>query len=221
MRPSARVFLPRTIAPAGSAQAPPAAVTEPPRFTAPPQGPVTPEPPRRPERLSVTAEHAPGAEASIDGAPFERLPIVERLVGRGLRRLVVRAPGFRTLQTAVVVMEGSDMSFDVTPDEMPPLLGLLIVEPRGASAYSVRVDGAPADGPPYAVTLPEGDHRVEVSAAGLPTSGVTVAVEADKAKRLVIDLRSRYPSPLAVGVVASLVAAAVAAAITYSSGRTR
>ena len=113
------------------------------------------------------------------------------------------------------------MSFDVTPDEMPPLLGLLIVEPRGAVSYSVTVDGVPADGPPYVLTLPEGEHRVEVSAAGLPASGVAVNVEADKAKRLVIDLRSRYPSPLAVGVVVSLVAAAVAAAITYSSGGQR
>lgn len=180
---------------------------------------MQPDAPSPPERLTVTAEHAPGAEASIEGGPFERLPVVDRLVGRGLRRLVVRAPGFRTFQTAVVVMDGSSLVFAVTPDELPPLMGVLVVEPRGRfgpSGPSVTVDGARIDGPPYALPVTAGQHRVEVSGGARGPSGADVVVEADATMRVVIDLDSRYPSPLAVGFALALLAAAAGAGVAYS-----
>ena len=186
---------------------PPRADTGGPTVVAPPE--IT-APPR--ETLTVVAPFAPGAEVSIDGGAFELLPVDRRPVGSGLRRLVVRAPGRRTFDGGVFVMQGQPMVFELSPDEFPELMGSAQIDVTARGAV-VAIDGVSVDGPPFVRPVAVGPHLVEVSAPGYSPKRFDVQVSADENKRYAVTLTRPGRSPLVWGAVGVALAAAAGVAL--------
>ena len=222
---------PRAVRPASGATAPGDAsvirdpVTQAP-ITQPPQGPATeaPGPSRAAEVISLSAPFAPGAEGAIDDSNFAPLPL-RRDAGRGMHRVVVRAPGRRTFQSAVVVLEGQPLDVELTEEEFPPLMGGIYVEVQRSDgtpvlAPSVRLDGIPIAGPPFTRPVVVGAHDLEVSADGYGAQRFQVSIDADRAHRFIVKLSGEGGVSAWVGVAVAVAAVAAGAAIAqYVGGR--
>jgi outer membrane receptor for ferrienterochelin and colicins len=134
-----------------------------------------------------------GAEVrdSPNGPIIARLPARARLPP-GQRVLYVRAPGYAPGQYVV----------DVPPDGNVPLAVSLRVQDRptgrlvvtaNRDGAAVRVDGKPTGFTPTVVTLPEGEHSLEVESREVRPLHQTVTVVADQEVKVHAELRYAPP----------------------------
>jgi tetratricopeptide (TPR) repeat protein len=120
----------------------------------PPAAP-SPETPQ-PTQLLVTAD-APGARASVDGAPAAAVPLVLD-VGAGAHRVHLEAPGYEPLDLdALAVAE----RLVVVPATLRARAAQLVV--RTAEHAQITVDGRPVDATSQ---QPPGVHRIAIVARG-------------------------------------------------------
>jgi outer membrane receptor for ferrienterochelin and colicin len=124
-------------------------------------------------------------------------PVVGRVPGTlrftpGQHVLHVRAPGHTPAQLLVDVPADGTVPLQValSPREIPT--GRLIVTANRDNA-TVRVDGQPAGFTPTVVTLPEGEHTLEVESWDVRPLRQQVTVVADAEKRIHADLRYEPP----------------------------
>jgi len=124
-------------------------------------------------------------------------PIIARLPGRvrlipGQRVLYVRAPGHATGQYVV----------DVPPDGTVPLAVSLRVQERptgrlvvtaNRDGAAVRVDGKPTGFTPTVLTLPEGEHTLEVESREERPMKQTVKIVADQEIKVYAELHYEPP----------------------------
>jgi outer membrane receptor protein involved in Fe transport len=151
--------------------------------------------------LSGTPE---GAEVrdSPNGPVIARLPARVRLPP-GQRVLHVRAPGHAPAQYVVDVPADGNVPLAVAlnPQERPT--GRLVVTANRDGAV-VRVDGQPAGFTPTVVTLPEGEHTLEVESRDVRPLRQTVKVVAEQEVKVHAELR--YAPPPVRAASKSLVA---------------
>lgn len=124
-------------------------------------------------------------------------PVLARIPARialppGRRVLYVGADEHVTSQLLVEVAEKQVAALEVTLSVRPQPTGRLVVVANRDNA-TIRVEGKPFGFTPTVLTLPEGEHTIEVSAPALRTFARKVQVRADAEERLVADLRYAPP----------------------------
>jgi outer membrane receptor for ferrienterochelin and colicins len=134
-----------------------------------------------------------GAEVreSPDGPVVGQVPGTLRFT-TGSHVLHVRAPGHTPAQLLVNVPADGTVPLQVAlrPQEIPT--GRLIVTANRDSA-SVRVDGRPSGFTPTVITLPEGEHTLEVESRDVRPLRQPVKVVADQETRIHAELRYEPP----------------------------
>ncbi len=140
--------------------------------------------------LSGTPEGAEVRESS-EGPVLGRVPTTLRFTP-GSHVLHLRAPGHAQSQVVVDVVADGNTPLQVAlrPQEKPT--GRLIVTANRDNA-AVRVDGRPVGFTPSVVTLPEGEHTLEVESRDVRTLRQQVTVVADKEERIHAELRYEPP----------------------------
>ncbi|WP_223757739.1 TonB-dependent receptor domain-containing protein [Myxococcus sp. RHSTA-1-4] len=159
--------------------------------------------------LSGTPE---GAEVrdSPNGPVIGRLPARVRLPP-GQRVLYVRAPGYAPAQYVVDVPADGSVPLAVALGAQDRPTGRLVVTANRDGA-AVRVDGKPAGFTPTVVTLPEGEHTLEVESREVRPLRQSVTVVADQEVKVHAELR--YAPPPVRAASKSLVAVDEAPAST-------
>ncbi len=169
-----------------------------------------------PEELTVLADHAPGAEVSVDGGAYLPLPLRGLRLAIGPHRMTVRAPGFRTFQADFTMISRRSYSFELSPEDLPRAVGVLLIEPSVQGAI-VKIDGRVVSGPNFRVELPAGSHRIEVTAEGYEPQTFAAEVGAGLTKRLTVQLtQASVPTYVWAGAVL-MVAVAVSAGVALNS----
>ncbi|MCP3098294.1 TonB-dependent receptor [Myxococcus sp. K15C18031901] len=145
-----------------------------------------------------------GAEVrdSPNGSVISRLPGRIRLPP-GQRILYVRAPGYAPGQYVVDVPADGTVPLAVSLRVQDKPTGRLIVTANRDGA-TVRVDGQPAGFTPTVVTLPEGEHTLEVESREVRPLRQKVTIVADQEAKLHAELR--YAPPPVRAASKSLVA---------------
>ncbi|WP_246357074.1 TonB-dependent receptor domain-containing protein [Pyxidicoccus fallax] len=143
-------------------------------------------------------------------------PVIARLPGRarlppGQRVLYVRAPGYAPSQYVVDVPADSAVPLAVSLRVQDRPTGRLVVTANRDGA-AVRVDGQPAGFTPTVVTLPEGEHTLEVESREVRPLRQQVTVVADQEVKVHAELR--YAPPPVRAASKSLVAVDEAPAST-------
>jgi outer membrane receptor for ferrienterochelin and colicin len=134
-----------------------------------------------------------GAEVreSPEGPVLGQVPSTLRFTP-GSHVLHVRAPGHAPSQLLVDVPADGSVPLQVAlrPQDKPT--GRLIITANRDNA-AVRVDGRPAGFTPAVITLPEGEHTLEVDSRDVRTLRQQVTVVADKEERIHAELRYEPP----------------------------
>lgn len=135
-------------------------------------------------------------------------PVITRLPGRarlppGQRILYVRAPGYSPGQYVVDVPADGSVPLSVALRVQDRPSGRLVVTANRDGA-TVRVDGKPAGFTPTVVTLPEGEHALEVESREVRPLRQKVTVVADQEVKIHAELR--YAPPPVRAASKSLVA---------------
>ncbi len=136
----------------------------------------------------------PGAvvRETADGPELGRLP-ASLAFTPGQKLLVVQAPGYLPSQVLVEVKADATATAKVALTEKPKPTGKVIVTANRDAAL-VRVDGRDSGFTPVVLTLPEGEHTVEVSASEvLPLSRTFTVVEGSE-ERFAAELRYAPPA---------------------------
>ena len=135
----------------------------------------------------------PGAEVrtAVDGPVLAKVPGKLALTP-GQHVLHVRFPGHAPAQLVVDVPAESTLNVPVALGTQAKPTGRLIVTANRNNA-SVRVDGKPAGFTPTVVTLPEGEHTLEVESPDVRPERQTVEVKADQELRVHAELRYAPP----------------------------
>lgn len=128
---------------------------------------------------------------SADGPALGTLPATLAFAP-GQRLLVVQAPGYLAAQVLVDVKPDATVTAKAQLTERPRPTGKVIVTANRENAL-VRVDGKDSGFTPVVLTLPEGEHAIEVSSSEVLPFEKTVAVVADSEDRLAADLRYAPP----------------------------
>ncbi|WP_240359618.1 TonB-dependent receptor domain-containing protein [Pyxidicoccus trucidator] len=124
-------------------------------------------------------------------------PVIARLPGRarlppGQRVLYVRAPGHAPGQYVVDVPADGNVPLAVSLRVQDRPAGRLVVTANRDGA-AVRVDGKPTGFTPTVVTLPEGEHTLEVESREVRPLRQTVTVVADQEVKVHAELRYAPP----------------------------
>lgn len=124
-------------------------------------------------------------------------PVITRLPGRarlspGQRVLYVRAPGYAPGQYVVDVPADGSVPLAVSLRVQDRPTGRLVVTANRDGA-TVRVDGKPAGFTPTVVTLPEGEHTLEVESREVRPLRQAVTVVADQEVKVHAELRYAPP----------------------------
>ncbi|MFY1828823.1 TonB-dependent receptor domain-containing protein [Myxococcus fulvus] len=135
-------------------------------------------------------------------------PVITKLPGRarlppGQRILYVRAPGYAPGQYVVDVPADGSVPLSVSLRVQDRPSGRLVVTANRDGA-TVRVDGQPAGFTPTVVTLPEGEHQLEVESREVRPLHQKVTVVADQEVKVHAELR--YAPPPVRAASKSLVA---------------
>lgn len=143
-------------------------------------------------------------------------PVIARVPGRarlppGQRVLYVRAPGHAPGQFVVDVPADGNVPLAVSLRVQDRPTGRLVVTANRDGA-AVRVDGKPAGFTPTVVTLPEGEHTLEVESRDVRPLRQKVTVVADQEAKVHAELR--YAPPPVRAASKSLVAVDEAPAST-------
>jgi len=143
---------------------------------------------KTPGRLSLRAHQAgnpatelKGANIWIDGQPVGSTPLAELPVQPGRRSITVRAENFQTLLTEIEVAgceERQELDLALVPGWAE--IGLQS-EPAAAA---VLVDGKPVGETPLKLNLLEGEHDLEIRAAGFKAWRTRLAVSANQPRTL-------------------------------------
>jgi len=128
---------------------------------------------------------------SADGPELGKLPTTLAFTP-GQKLLVVQAPGFLPGQVLVDVKPDATVTTRVALTEKPKPTGKVIVTANRENAV-VRVDGKDSGFTPVVLTLPEGEHAIEVSSSEVLPFTRTVAVVPDSEERLTVELRYAPP----------------------------
>lgn len=129
--------------------------------------------------------------ATADGPALGRLPTTLQFPP-GQRLLSVLAPGFLPQQVLVDVKADEEVVARVSLPEKPPPTGKVVVTANRENAL-VRIDGRNAGFTPTVVTLPVGDHELEVSADDVVPLTQPLHVDADTEQRVSAELRYAPP----------------------------
>jgi hypothetical protein len=154
--------------------------------------------------LTVTT-NAENAKASIDGGPFNDVPLEARDLTPGRHRVVVRADGYTETSREVQCEGGRRTGLDIQLNEKPG--ELVISANRNADVF---IDGRPygtiASGP---IRIEPGPHTVALSSNGSPLFSQEVTMERGKTTRLearLVDSTQRSLSYIVMGTgVATLI----------------
>ncbi|QSQ11477.1 TonB-dependent receptor domain-containing protein [Myxococcus landrumensis] len=124
-------------------------------------------------------------------------PVIARLPGRarlppGQRILYVRAPGYAPGQYVVDVPADGNVPLAVSLRVQDRPSGRLVVT-ANRDGSTVRVDGKPAGFTPTVVTLPEGEHELEVESREVRPLRQKVTVVADEEVKVHAELRYAPP----------------------------
>ena len=137
-------------------------------------------------RLAVEVSEA-GAQVFVDDEPVGMSPLPEPLlVDVGEHGVVARKSGFLEGRAVVTVASGAPATVRLA---LEPLVRRGTVEVRAEGApgpLTVWVDGKEVGDAPWAGTLDEGTHRVQLRGPGLRSETRTVAVENGKAAAVVL-----------------------------------
>ncbi|HEX8440420.1 TonB-dependent receptor domain-containing protein [Archangium sp.] len=138
-----------------------------------------------------------GSPAGAEVRDAQDGPVVGRVPGTlrftpGPHVLHVRAPGYAPAQLLVDVPADGTVPLQVALRVQEKPTGRLILTANRDNA-SVRVDGRPTGFTPTVVTLPEGEHTVEVESRDVRPERQTVTVVADQETRIHVDLRYEPP----------------------------
>lgn len=136
-------------------------------------------------QLTGTPEGAEVREGP-EGAVLGTLPTTLRFTP-GRHVLEVRASGYTSAQLFVDVPANGSVSVPVALNAHPQPTGRLIVTANRDNA-TVRVDGRPSGFTPVVLTLPEGEHSVEVESQEVRPLAQSINVVADQETRLHADL---------------------------------
>lgn len=128
---------------------------------------------------------------SADGPELGRLPATLAFTP-GQKLLVVQAPGHQPAQVLVDVKPDATVTAKVQLTERSKPTGKVIVTANRENAV-VRVDGKESGFTPVVLTLPEGEHAIEVSSSEVLPFSKTVAVVGDSEERLTVELRYAPP----------------------------
>lgn len=127
----------------------------------------------------------------VGGAVVGQVP-GRLLLPPGRRLLHVSAPGHAAQQVWVEVPADGTVAQTVTLAEQEGPTGRLVVTATREAA-GVRVDGKPAGFTPTVLTLPEGEHLVEVESPDASAVRERVRVQRDREARVHAELRYRPP----------------------------
>ncbi|MGD9044129.1 MAG: PEGA domain-containing protein [Desulfobacterales bacterium] len=122
-----------------------------------------------------------GARVIIDGQALGSTPVSDLEVAAGQRVLEIQADNYQNIKTKVQIAGcAQEQSFDFAL--IPGWSDIHISSvPEGAA---VSVDGKPAGFTPLTIELPEGNYRMEISAAGFKTWQRQLAVGLNQPQKI-------------------------------------
>ncbi len=135
-----------------------------------------------------------GAEVreTLDGPVLATLPAQLSFIP-GPKLLVVTAEAYSPQQVFVDIKPLEVVAHKVTLAPLPRPTGKVIVTANRENAL-VRVDGKESGFTPTVLSLPEGEHLIEVSAQELTASRTVVRVAKDTEERITAELRYQPPA---------------------------
>jgi formylglycine-generating enzyme required for sulfatase activity len=122
-----------------------------------------------------------GARVIIDGQELGFTPVSNLEVAAGQRVLEIQADNYQNIKTEVQIAgcaEEQSFDFALTPGWSDIDISSV---PEGAA---VSVDGKPAGRTPLTIELPEGNYRLEISAAGFKTWKRRLAVGLNQPQKI-------------------------------------
>ncbi len=144
-------------------------------------------------RVRITGSPAGAViRETADGEALGQVP-TEVAFPPGQRLLVVQAPGFLPQQLLVDVKAEETITAKVTLSEKPKATGKVVVTANRETSV-VRVDGRDFGFTPTVLTLPIGEHRVEVTNDEVTPFEQQVVVTENSETRLVVELRYAPPT---------------------------
>lgn len=116
------------------------------------------------------------AKLLVDGVDQGVLPVAPITLPAGEHRVEVRRPGFKDY-VKTITLKGAPLELSVT---LEPSAGVLAVR-ANVNEAEVLIDGKPAGNAPLAdVTLPPGNHDIEVRRAGYESYVTRISMRAGK-----------------------------------------
>ena len=132
----------------------------------------------RSDKPSVMVE---GVQAIIDGQEVENRPGADLAVNPGRHKIEIRAEKYRTLHSEIDIEGcGIHQKFDYA---LVPAWSDITIDSIPTSA-TVLIKGTPAGNAPLTLELLEGDHEIELKAAGFKPWRTRLAVKANQPQML-------------------------------------
>ncbi|MEZ4325096.1 MAG: PEGA domain-containing protein [Polyangiales bacterium] len=110
----------------------------------------------------IVRSSAPGAVVVIDGEERGAAPVVVESAAAGTHAIVVRAPGFQEYRTTCTVGPGRNCEVEAELGAEP----VRVIVRSNVPGSSLYIDGSQIGPVPYEGTVPSGNRRLEVRAAG-------------------------------------------------------
>lgn len=162
---------------------------------------------RRERTELVVSAPIEDAQVSVDGGPFEPLPL-SRAVEPGTHRIRVEADGFVPFETELVVVKGRLTPLVARPEPLPAVL--TVVGPDGADVY---VDGRPVGRLPLAgpLRLEPGERSLILAKGGFRAIQKNVQLGRNERREIELELEATDRRKVSIGL---LIASGVTAAAT-------